>query len=109
MCLHPWLGSILHQDKHVNETHQLPCLKRKLVHSALLCIWSADEKQIRQTQRIELFIFRYQSGVVLAGKVLHRLQPLERNKDEYIQIEFDLGGRELVSSCGKIKYITRSQ
>jgi len=24
------------KDKHVNETHQLPCLKRKLVHSALL-------------------------------------------------------------------------
>jgi len=21
-------------DKHLNETHQLPCLKRKLVHSA---------------------------------------------------------------------------
>jgi len=43
---------ILHEqkDKHVNETHQLPCLKRKLVRSALLCIWSAYEKQIRQTQ-----------------------------------------------------------
>jgi len=42
---------ILHEQKdmHVNETHQLPCLKRKLVHSALLGIWSADEKQIRQT------------------------------------------------------------
>ena len=28
---------ILHEqkDKHVNETHQLPCLRRKLVHSAL--------------------------------------------------------------------------
>jgi len=38
------------KDKHVNETHQLPCLKRKLVHSALLCIWSIDKKQIRQTQ-----------------------------------------------------------
>jgi len=38
------------KDKHVNETHQLPCLKRKLVHSALLCIWSVDKKQIRQTQ-----------------------------------------------------------
>jgi len=29
------------KDKQVNETHQLPCLKRKLVHNALLCIWSA--------------------------------------------------------------------
>ena len=38
------------KDKHVNETYQLPCMKRMLVHSALLCIWSADEKQIRQTQ-----------------------------------------------------------
>jgi len=38
------------KDKHVNETQQLPCLKRKLVHSALLCIWSVDKKQIRQTQ-----------------------------------------------------------
>ena len=26
------------KDKHVNETHQLPCLKRMLVHSALSCI-----------------------------------------------------------------------
>jgi len=46
----------------VNETHQLPCLKRKLVHSALLCIWFADEKQIRQTQRMELFIVTCQRG-----------------------------------------------
>jgi len=38
------------KDKHVNETHQLPCLNIKLVHTALLCIWSADEKEIRQTQ-----------------------------------------------------------
>ena len=72
---------------HVNETHKLPCLKRKLVYSALLCIWAADEKQIRQTQRMELFIVTYQGGVVLAGKVLHGLQPLERNKDKYIQIQ----------------------
>jgi len=58
---------------------------------------------------MELFIVTYQGGVVLAGKVLHGLQPLERNKEEYIQGEFDSGGRELVSSCGKIKYCTRSQ
>jgi len=37
----------------VNETHQFPCLKRKLVHSALLCIWFVDKKQIRQTQCME--------------------------------------------------------
>ena len=82
---------ILHEQKdmHVNETHQFPCLKRKLVHSALLCIWSADEKQIRQTQRMKLFIVTYQGVVVLACKVLHGLQPLERNKVEYIQIDFD--------------------
>ena len=48
------------KDKHVNETYQLPCLKRKLFHSVLLCIWFADEKQIRQTQRMELFIVTYQ-------------------------------------------------
>jgi len=35
---------------------------------------------------------------VLARKVLHRLQPLESNK---YQVEFNPGGRELVSSCGK--------
>jgi len=40
--------------------------------------------------------------------VLHRLQPLERNKYEYIKVEFDFGGRELVSSCGKIKSFTIS-
>jgi len=54
------------KDEHVNETHQLPCLKRKLVHSALLCIWSVDKKQIRQTQCMKFFIVTYQGGVVLA-------------------------------------------
>jgi len=96
------------KDKHVNEKHQLPCLKRKLFHSSLLCIWSADEMQIRQTQHMELFIVTYQGGEVLARKVLHGLQPLERNKDEYIQVEFDPEGRELVSSCGEIKSFIRS-
>ena len=47
------------KDMHVNETHQLPCLKRKLVHSDLLCIWSVDKKHIRQTQCMELFIVTY--------------------------------------------------
>ena len=49
---------ILHEQKdmHVNETHQLPCLKWNLAHSALLCIWFADEEQICQTQHMELFI-----------------------------------------------------
>ena len=50
------------KDKHVNETHQLPCLKTKLVHSAFLCTWSVDKKQIRQTQCMELFIVTYQGG-----------------------------------------------
>ena len=45
-------------------------------------------------------------GVVLAREVLHGLQPLEKNKYEYIQVEFDPRGRE--SSCGKIKSSTRS-
>ena len=35
-------------------------------------------------------------AVVLAREVLHGLQPLERNIYEYIQVEFDPGGRELV-------------
>ena len=98
------------KDKQVNETHQLPSWKMKLVHNDLLCIWSADEQQIRQTQCSKLFIVTYQStcGLVLAREVLHRLQPLERNKYEYIQVEFDTGGRELVSSCGKMKSFTRS-
>jgi len=52
----------------VNETHQPPCLKRKLVHSALLCVWFADEKQICQTQRMELFIVTYQ-GRGRVGKI----------------------------------------
>ena len=78
----------------MTETHQqLPCLKRKLFHSALLCIWSADEKPIRQTQHLELFIVTYQGRVVLARKVLHGLQTLERDKDEYIRVEFDPEGR----------------
>jgi len=41
------------KDKHVKEIHELPCLKRKLVHSALPCISSVDKKQIRQTQRMD--------------------------------------------------------
>jgi len=57
---------------------------------------------------MKLGIVTYQCGVVLARKVLHGLQPLERNKYEYIQVEFDPRGRELVSSCGKIKSFTRS-
>ena len=52
----------------MNETHQLPCLKRKLVHNTLLCIWSADEQQIRQRQRIELFIVTYQGRCGSVGK-----------------------------------------
>jgi len=57
---------------------------------------------------MELVIVTYQGGVVLSREVLHGLQPLEKNKYEYIQVEFDLGGRELVSSCGKIKSFTKS-
>ena len=94
----------------MNETHQLPRFKRKLVNNALLCIWSADEQPIRQTQRMELFYVTYQGtgGGVLAREVLHGLQPLERNKYEYIQVQFDPGGRELVSSFEKIKSFARS-
>jgi len=90
------------KDKHVNETHQLPCLKRKLLHSALLCIWSIDTKQIRQTQCMELFIVTYEGGVLLLRNVIDGLQPLESNK---YQVEFDLGRRELVSTCEKIKVL----
>jgi len=42
---------------------------------------------------MELFIITYNGGLVLTRKVLHGLQPLESNKDEYIQVEFDHGGR----------------
>jgi len=45
---------------------------------------------------LKLFIVTDQGGVVLAREVLHELQPLEMNKYEYIQVEFDPGGRELV-------------
>ena len=86
----------------MNETHQLPCLKRKLVHSALLCIWFVDKKQIRQTQCMELFIVTYQGGVLLPRNVSDGLQPLESN---IYQVEFDPGGRELVSTCEKIKVL----
>jgi len=86
----------------VNETHQLPSLKRKLVHSALLCIWFVDKKQICQTQCMELFIVTYQGGVLLPRNVIGGLQPLEYNK---YQVEFDLGRRELVSTCEKIKVL----
>ena len=86
----------------MNETHQLPCLKRKLVHSALLCIWSVDKKQIRQTQCTKLFIVTYQGGVLLPRSGIDGLQQLESNKYE---VEFDPGTRELVSTCEKIKVL----
>ena len=86
----------------MNETHQLPCLKRKLVHSALLCIWFVDRKQIRQTQCMELFIVTYQGVVLLPRSVIDGLQPLEINK---YQVEFDPGGRESFSTCEKVKVL----
>jgi len=86
----------------VNERHQLPCLKRKLVHSALLGIWSVDRKQIRQTQCMELFIVTYQGGVLLPRNIIDGLQPLESNK---YQDEFDPARRELFSTCEKIKVL----
>jgi len=88
----------------VNETHQLPCFKRKPVHSALLCIWSVDKKQIRQTQCMELFIVAYQGWVLLPRNVIDVLQPLESNK---YQVEFDPGRKELVSTCEKIKVLQK--
>ena len=84
----------------MNETHQLPCLKTKLVHSASLCFWSVNKKKIRQTQCMELFIVTYQGGVLLPRNVIDGLQPLESNK---YQVEFDPGRRELLSTCEKIK------
>ena len=88
----------------MNETHQLPCLKRKLIHTALLCIWSVDKKQIRRIQCMELFIVTDQGGVLLHRNVIGGLQPLESNK---FQVEFDPGGRELVSTCRKIKVVQK--
>ena len=88
----------------MNETHLLPCLKRKLVHSALLCILSVDKMQIRQTQCVELFIVTYQGGVLLPRNVIDGLQPLESNK---YQVEFNPGRRELVSTCKKIKVLPK--
>jgi len=86
----------------VNKTHQLPCLKRQLVHIALLWIQSVDKKQIRQTQCMELFIVTYQGGVLLPRNVIDKLQQLESNK---YQVEFDPGRRELVSTCENIKVL----
>jgi len=44
----------------------------------------------------------YQGGVLLPRNVIHGLQPLESNK---YQVEFDSSGRELVSTCEKIKVL----
>jgi len=51
---------------------------------------------------MELFNVTYQGGVLLPSNVIDGLQPLERNK---YQVEFDPGGRELVSTCEKIKVL----
>jgi len=45
---------------------------------------------------------------VLAREVVHGLQSLERNKTKSIQVAFDPGGREIVSSCAQIKFFTRT-
>jgi len=86
----------------VKEIHQLPCLKRELVRSAFLRIWSVDKKHIRQSKCMELFGVTYQGGVLLPRSVIDGLQPLESNK---YQVEFGPGGRELVSTCEKIKVL----
>jgi len=86
----------------VKETHPLPCLKKKLVCSALLCIWFVDKKRIRQTQCMKLVIITYQGGVMLSRNVTDGLQPLESNK---YQVEFDPARRELVSTCEKINVL----
>ena len=86
----------------MNGTHQLACLKRKLVQSALSCIWSVDKKQIRQTQRMELFIVTYQGAVLLPRNVIDGLQPLESNK---YQVEFDPGRKQFVSTFEKLKVL----
>ena len=86
----------------MNETHQLLCLKSKLVHSAFLCIWFVDKRKFRQTQCMELFIITYQGGVLLLRNVIDGLQPLESNK---YQVEFDPRRRELVSTCEKLKVL----
>jgi len=51
---------------------------------------------------MELFIVTYQGGVLLPSLVIDGLQPLETNK---YQVEFHPGGRELVSTCEKIKVL----
>jgi len=47
---------------------------------------------------MELFIITYQGGVRLPRNVIDGLQSLESNK---YQVEFDPGGKELVSTCEK--------
>jgi len=86
----------------VKEIHQLPCLKRELVRSAFLRIWSVDKKHIRQSKCMELFGVTYQGGVLFPRSVIDGLQPLESNK---YQVQFGPGGRELVSTCEKIKVL----
>jgi len=51
---------------------------------------------------MELFIVTNQGGVLLPTNVINGLQPLKSNK---YQVEFDPGGRELVSACEKIKVL----
>jgi len=53
-------------------------------------------------------LLRIKVGVVLAREVLNGLQLLERKKTKSIQVAFDPGGREIVSSCAQIKIFTRT-
>jgi len=92
-------------DKHVNETHQLACMKRKLVHSAL---GSLMRSKFVKHNAWSYLLLHIKVGVVLARGVLHGLQLSEKKKTKSIQVAFDPGGREIVSSCAHIKFFTRT-
>ena len=49
-------------DKHVNETHQLPCLKRKHVHSDLLCFWCVDKIKFVKHNAWNYFLLHIKVG-----------------------------------------------
>ena len=51
---------------------------------------------------MELFIVKYEGGVLLPRNVINGLKPLESNK---YQVEFDPGRTKLVSTCEKIKVL----
>ena len=57
---------------------------------------------------MELFIITYQGGDSVGKRGAPRIATVGKEQNKSIQVAFDPGGREIVSSCAQIKFFTRT-